>query len=184
MDVLAQTARRIGPNTFFTRSRGDGWQMLLDDPGLCLWAAVFMAATLKTAETGLASRIAVGLGTVQVAGPNLAAAWGSAFVASGRALDTMPKGQTLALEGEGTDSFQRRVFAFVDDRMARWSREQAEAMALGIMREENLTQAELARVLGITRQAIAARRQAAGHELIVGAFDDFYQHFHREPPHG
>lgn len=183
MNVLAETAKKIGSTTFFTRSRGDGWQLFLDDPGHCLWATVFLVANLRTAELGLETRISVGLGSAELRGSNLSEAWGTAFIASGRGLDEMPKGQMLALEGEGTDAFQRRIFAFVEDRIRRWSREQAESMALTITGEDTLTQSELARLLGVTRQAIAARRQAAGYDLIVGAFNDFYDHFHVNNAH-
>lgn len=62
MRHLADLAYRISPTTRFTRYRGDGWQIYIENPGLGLSAVLFIWASLIAAEN-LPSRMAVGLGS-------------------------------------------------------------------------------------------------------------------------
>ena len=110
----------------FTRYRGDGWQINLKRPGNAVWAAVYLNACLKADPQCLNTRIAIGIGTVESLGAvGLAGANGTAFVASGRSLDSMTAGQTLALAGEKTDAIQRSLLNFLEHTISGWSREQA-----------------------------------------------------------
>jgi biotin operon repressor len=70
--------------------------------------------------------------------------------------------------------------AFLQDRALGWSREQAEAVAMALQPEDHPTQAQMAARLGISRQAVAARLQAAGFANIKAAEQDFYHVFHRD----
>lgn len=185
MHILGQAASCIEqttPNhtTRFTRNRGDGWQLHLDHPGDALWVAVYLNASLKADPQSLATRIAIGIGGVQSFGATgLAAASGTAFTHSGRALDGMVAvGQILALSGTATDDLQRSLLAFIADRIKGWSREQAEVM-IRYLDARSPTQAEVAAEIGITRQAVGARLQAAGSSLIYQACDAFKDHFDR-----
>lgn len=165
MDRLALCAAAIGPESSFTRFRGDGWQMRLVEPGHCLKHSLYILASLR-AENLLATRIAVGIGVEYPTGAkDLSTARGPAFTASGRALETMRPGETLALAGEGIDGFRQLAFAFAADHAARWSAEQAEAMAMALG-PEDVTQESIAARLGITRQAVGARFKAAGYGLL------------------
>lgn len=180
MALIAGIAGQIGSQTRFTRYRGDGWQIYLDDPGLGLWAMLLIAARLK-AEAGLESRIALGLGSAQGgSAESLVTASGSAFTASGRALDALVAPSRLALSGEGVDRLHQRLVALLDERLSGWSREQAEVVAMALAPAEQPTQAAMAAQLNISRQAVAARLQAAGFASLKAAEQDFYQVFHRE----
>lgn len=180
MELFASLAKRIGPLTRFTRYRGDGWQIYLDDPGLGLWAMILFAASARAAN-GLQSRIALGLGSVYGGSPDsLTTAGGTAFVASGRALDKMSKAQCLALAGDGVDVLHSRLVSIIDMIISDWSREQAEAVAMALRPEDHPTQADIAEYLGITRQAVAARLAAANFHQIDAANDDFFFLFHRD----
>lgn len=180
MALLADCAAELGPDSRFTRHRGDGWQMRLTDPGDCLAACLYILARLHGAPLG--SRISVGIGGAEIAaGADLSAATGTAFVASGRGLDAMGKGEILAISGSGVDAFQRQCFAFAADYAARWSREQAQAMALALSAAEP-TQAEIATQLGISRQAVGLRLKAAGHHLLRDAAQTFRSHIWPEDP--
>jgi biotin operon repressor len=180
MALIAQISARIGTTTRFTRYRGDGWQIYLDDPGRGLWAMLLIAASLRAA--GLPeSRIALGLGAAHGgSADSLVTAGGEAFTASGRALDALAPPARLALAGAGVDRLHQRLVAFLEERAEGWSREQAEAVALALEPEEQPTQAQIAARLGITRQAVAARLQAAGFANIKAAEQDFHHVFHRE----
>ena len=181
MVVLAYQAALIGSDTRFTRFRGDGWQIYLAKPSLFLWVTVYLNAVLKSDPFGsLPSRIAIGTGRVDRLGPiGLSAASGTAFFHSGRALDAMDRnGQTIALAGEGTDDIQRIAIAFIEERIAKWSPEQAEAVRLRMNRKEFTTQGKMAADFGITRQAVAARLQAAGYSLIDAAIGAFHSRYY------
>jgi hypothetical protein len=179
---IADVARRIDPGTRFTRYRGDGWQIYLEEAGEGLGAMVLIATELRAAAE-LETRIALGLGTVvsqtllEVLSGSLSSATGPAFIASGRALDAMPAGQRMALAGEGTDILHHRLVAMIDERVSGWSREQSEAVALALAPEGPPKQAEMATKLGISRQAVAARLQTAGFTQIDLAAADFLRHF-------
>ena len=164
MRSLAQTAGEIarwtGQDARFTRFRGDGWQMLLPRPGLALRAGLLITARLAARPT-LATRIAIGIGPVTHPGTtDLADARGAAFEASGHALDTLPRSARWAIAGD-IAPWQTALVALADWHSARWTQEQAEAVALSLPPDAP-AQTALAARLHITRQAFAARLSGAG----------------------
>lgn len=143
----------------FTRFRGDGWQFCVP-AGQALRAALLVSARLR-AEDALGTRIAIGIGTLDTDGTrDLSDAAGEAFTASGRALDHMARGQVWALAGAAPD-WAVALVALGEWHSSRWSREQAEAMAV-MLAEPELTQLAAAERMGITRQAWQARLSGAG----------------------
>ena len=182
MKVLRKAAARItettNSDTRFTRYRGDGWQIYLENPGDFLWAAVFLTAVLKANPQCLPTRIGIGLGTAAgLDATDLSSASGTAFINSGRALDEMMVGATLDLKADATDDIQRAVIYFIDDLMSGWTQEQAEAVGLILTPGTIWTQARMADELGISRQAVGARLKAARFARINDTKDAFYRHF-------
>jgi biotin operon repressor len=92
----------------------------------------------------------------------------------------MAEQSKFALAGEGIDRLHQRLVAFLEERASGWSREQAEAVALALETEDQPTQAQMAARLKISRQAVAARLQAAGFANIKAAEQDFFHIFHRD----
>jgi hypothetical protein len=181
MQALAEAAGGIsawaGADTRFTRYRGDGWQMHVALPGLALRAALTAFARLRAADAGLATRAAIGIGRVDSIGSaDLADAHGSAFEASGHALDRMPRTRRLTIDGEGVTTLHRIVVDLLDERTARWSREQAEAMALHLA-PDNPTLTDIAPCLGISPQAVNYRLAGAGGTAIRHALRDWEADF-------
>lgn len=181
IDILADSARHIsqwaGADTRFTRFRGDGWQLYLDFPGLVLTACVYLSARLRASNCGLTSRISVGLGPVDRLGTtNLADASGDAFTRSGHGLDHIKRSDRLVMDGGGAMAgFFRGIFAQTAFQVSRWSHEQAEAVALALDREGR-TQQDLAKDLGISRQALLARLNSAGFHALdqtLNAFEGY-----------
>ena len=179
MNRIALIAEKLGPEARFTRYRGDGWQMFIENPGRGLSIMLQIIADLRAAR-GLESRLALGLGAADMltvsnilAIKDLLTVNGEAFVASGRALDKMQSGQRLAIAGEGVDRLHSRLISMIDERCSGWSHEQAEAMALALNPWTRPTQAEAAKQLKISRQAVAARLQSAGFAQLYGAIKDF-----------
>jgi hypothetical protein len=168
-----------GHDTHFTRFRGDGWQLYLDAPGLSLAAVLSLFAMLRTRRTGLETRIAVGFGTINLLGTGdqgLADASGEAFNLSGRALDDMPRHKRIALAGPTVRGWHVALFDLAVWIAGRWTPEQAEAVSLALEPREHRTQAEIADILGVTRQAVQARLSGAGWDALAGAVSAVREH--------
>lgn len=170
-----------GQPAHFTRFRGDGWQMYLGFPGLALAGCLLVAARLRASGNRLATRISVGVATVERLGTaDLSDAAGDAFVVSGQGLDQMNRGTRLAIGGRGfVPEWQMAVFDLIDWQTRRWSPPQAEAVALAICKE-TATLAELAAKLGITRQAFQARLQGAGFLALESLLNAFQSHDYKD----
>jgi hypothetical protein len=150
------------PAMKFTRFRGDGWQAYSTAPALSLRIALCLAATLRTHGAGITTRIAIGIGTATSLGTGtLADASGPAFTASGHALDGMRKGQLFAIAGPATRGEDAAITALLDERIARWSPEQAIAADI-TLRGRNDTLQSMASRLHISPQAVSDRLRAAG----------------------
>lgn len=171
MGVIRDCALRIGPNTDFTRFRGDGWQLRLVNPGDHLWACLLILAQLRAHAGAVPSRIAVGIGEeYPTDAKDLSTAMGPAFTASGRALDQMKPDQLLALDGPGLDDFRRLAYLIAGELTKRWTTGQAEAMALKLdpdsPADDRKSNEAISRQLGITRQAVDARLKAADYPIL------------------
>ncbi|GAB4382658.1 hypothetical protein [Albidovulum sp.] len=176
VEAAARTAATwCGDAARFTRFRGDGWQFLLADPTLALWAAVQVLARLAARPEAVATRIGIGIGAIDSAGSaDLRDAAGSAFVHSGRALDGMSRRERLRIAGDAgaVTGADRAICLLLDERLQRWSRQQAEAAALYLRpdppagsapaRPDPPRQAGIAGALGITPQAANQRLHGAG----------------------
>lgn len=154
----------------FTRYRGDGWQMRVPAPDALRWA-VTLLASLRADPQALASRISIGVGAIASPGTeNLSDGSGPAFEASGRGLDAMDRDERLFLMGGETAADDPRspvldaeqaVAMLIDERISRWTPEQAEATA-HFLHPDAPTATQIAQRLGITPQAISYRLRGAG----------------------
>lgn len=170
LDVSRTLATATGHDTRFTRFRGDGWQMLLDDPRLVLRATILILAALRSGPPHPATRIGVGLGQLDSMGTrDLSDARGTALVNAGKALDSIRQPRRIAIQPEGDATRNLDVVLNMVDALARrWSREQAEAVLLAAS-PENLTHADIAERFAITRQALQARLAGAGMNALAMA---------------
>ena len=185
MDSLKSAAQSLekthGFAACFTRNRGDGWQILLPDARLSLHAYLALAATLRAADTGLATRIAIGLGPVDFPGTHdLSDAAGAAFVTSGDLLETLDT-EITAIGGHGVTDWQRGVIALADRIVTGWTAQQAEAVALTLLDPTHTTNADRARTLGISRQAFEARLKGSGLSAFAHARHAFQTHDFEAP---
>ncbi len=180
INVLRSAAHEVSSwlhsDTRFTRYRGDGWQMYLDaQPGLVFRVCLFLAARLRHADTGLASRFAAGIGSVNYVGAvGLSDASGEAFEISGQAIDTMDRKRRMVIGGDGVTPWHEAVFEVADWMIRRWSSEQAEAVALAL-EHDGAPMAELAARIGVSRQAFEARLGGSGLRALdtaLWAFDN------------
>lgn len=128
--------------------RGDGWQAALSGPAHGLDAAVFLRAVVKACPQSHKSDTRVGIGI----GPadsflenNLGESQGEAFVASGRALESLSPAKsrwTLLPDNGPLRPLSRQVFPLLDLAVTRWSA--AESLAV------------IGEMLGWTREQTAA----------------------------
>ncbi len=174
--TLTEAAARLGPwnhdDTRFTRFRGDGWQIYLDAPSLAFTACLYLTARLRAAGCQLETRISVGIGTIdRLTDRDLSGSSGAAFTNSGHGLDDMPRADRLAVHiGGPLQDFFTGIYAQAEFLARRWSREQAEAICLAFEADHGdqaPTLEDLARRLGISRQALQARLKTAGYPSLT-----------------
>ena len=182
MSVLEEASGKFRPwindDTRFTRFRGDGWQVYLDPPGFAFCACLYLSARLKASGSALETRISVGIGAVGRLGrKDLSDASGLAFTISGHGLDDMPRGDRLAISGvTPMEGFFSGIYAQAEFQIRRWSREQSEAITLALEADHSAnrpTIEELARPLGISRQALQARLRGAGYHALTRSLAAF-----------
>ncbi len=184
--VLADAAQAFGAahalTLRFTRDRGDGWQVIVNNPELTLRAMTFLRARLIAAGIDLDTRVSAGIGPIESQGTrDLSDATGSAFFLSGDHLNTAKK-RRMVIAGDGIGPWQNAVLSLTDQLVSGWSAPQAEAAALSILHET--TQDEIAQTLGITRQAVQLRLAGSGVAALSEAFEAFKQHnYEGKQPH-
>lgn len=173
--------------------RGDGWQVALTQPALCLRAAVFLRAAFRahSKKMDVDSRIGVGVGSVdRIVQGRLSESNGLAFQRSGSALESLPaKGLRWAFDGGpgfAARSLGSMSFPLMDLLIQRWSPSSSIAVVgtlLGMTQDE-IAQHPLSRKSdgeAPTRQAIhdALKRIAwASHwEPVLRNADELWGHF-------
>ena len=145
----------------FTRFRGDGWQVLTP-AHLVLEAMLFFIARLRADPSGIETRISAGIGQVDAIGTaNLSDATGTAFFASGGQLDSISPKRKLVLDGDGIGAMQVAIVDLAEFITDGWTAAQAEAVALSLQHPTH-THDDIAKALGITRQAVQSRLAGAG----------------------
>lgn len=178
MATLAATAalidRMYDTATRFTRFRGDGWQIVLHQPMHCLAVAIQLFAALRATNLRLDTRMSIGIGSVTSLGSSdLSDADGPAFHISGDHLSRMGK-RRIVVAGDPTDRVHDAVFGLVEAIMFGWTAAQADAVAHALS-DRNMTHDDIAKTLGITRQAVQSRlasAQYAAVETAVAAYED------------
>ncbi len=164
MDEISATAQLIDRHGSFrfTRFRGDGWQMVIVPYQRALRSAVMILAALRAKRDLLPTRIAIGVGRIEGLGTeDLRDASGPAFTYSGQALDNMSRGERLFHTFHGAQMPAQIASILIDDRIRRWTPEQAEAAAI-YLDPCQPTSSKVARLLGISPQAASYRLIGAG----------------------
>lgn len=163
----------------FTRYRGDGWQVALQSGYLSFRLTTYLLARLRASNIGLNTRIGIGIGSIASWGTrDLRNAHGTAFTNSGRALDQLGTSVGLAVLPAADDA-QIWLQAGLETLLylsARWSVEQAQALAVSVTRgrfevdfklEDTPSLVDLATTLNISRQALSSRLAVAGEKPIM-----------------
>jgi hypothetical protein len=176
MKVLARSSADledycdIGP-TRFTRSRGDGWQIVIMPTRMTLRAVTFLIARLRAADVDIETRIGIGLGTITKPGTyDLSDAAGTAFVNSGYALDDIIPSDRLAVRGlpQAELLWYESALETLSYLSGRWSKEQAQAL-IWRLPIRTIPLHAIGDHLNISRQALSSRLAVAGEKPIMAA---------------
>ena len=147
----------------FTRFRGDGWQMLVADPGLALRAALFLTARLRAADLDLGHphrhRHRRHRQPRQSRASPTPAARPSKPPAAPSTTWAAPAGSPSRATGSPASTGSSSSFS--TSCASHWTRQQAEATAL-YLHPDNPTLEQIAPQLGISAQAVNYRLSGAG----------------------
>jgi len=150
-----------GAPLHFTRHRGDGWQVVLASPELALRSALGFRAALRANGEEFDSYMGIAAGFVtNPVGPDLNDETGDVFVASGAQLETLKASKhahRILLSG-AHDAAAR----LADHISQGWTAPQAAAIQLFLAPGAAQSYTEVAKTLGISRQAVAKSTEAAG----------------------
>ena len=143
--------------------RGDGWQMAFDNRHESLRFALYIRATLKANDDDFDTRIAISESDAEYLISN---DYDDVYVASGRALDDMPRDTLMAHANGGA---LHATTLLVDQISREWTQAQARAIKPFLLRNVRHTQKSVAAALGISRQAVGQALEAACYPVISRA---------------
>ncbi|MBT8411058.1 MAG: MarR family transcriptional regulator [Octadecabacter sp.] len=146
--------------------RGDGWQMSFESHPLPLRFALYIRATLKTADEAFETRIAISEGQAtdkSSFSAQLNTSSSEVFVSSGRCLDDMPRDILMAHALGGA---LHASTVLLDHISRSWTKAQASAIQWFLLPHVAVTQKDVASHLGISRQAVGQALDAAGYHVI------------------
>ncbi|WP_048306927.1 hypothetical protein [Halomonas sp. PR-M31] len=154
------------------RYRGDGFQVVVPDPGNAMTAAILIRAALiqqsPSRHNTWDARIVLGVGTGEVPeAERFAQADGEAFVLSGQGLDDLSDTpDRLAIVTSSSEYVETLTLMtrFVDDILSHWSRFSAEVVSLSLLHQES--QQALAQRLERAQPTINRRLAVARWPLI------------------
>jgi hypothetical protein len=141
-------------------TRGDGWQVALQQPEYALRLALFFRAVVKS-EFKTDTRVSIGTGPVDRLEPNnIIESTGPAFEHSGHGLEDLQKTHRLALCAQSEESRDRIIMNLLDCIVSKWTDKESFAVAgtiLGHTQDEIAESSPVSERSGKkpTRQAVA-----------------------------
>lgn len=175
--AAAKISKITGNDARFTRFRGDGWQICLPGRAHVLRATLLLLAELNASRSGLTTKLSIAVGPIDNLGSrDLADASGRAFNLSGRNLDSLSRYNPHFIyeDPDEPEFWPKAIMEIAQWQARKWTPEQAEAvvMALDLPRPSD---EELARELGISRQAFQSRLKGSGLAAFSYALNAFEQ---------
>ncbi len=160
--------------------RGDGWQLIVSEPGLVLRVALFYRARLRALMEShrLDTRMAIAVGHIDfVPGDRVSQGDGEAYRLSGQGLEALPRAQQMSLHipGLADEAALQVIVSLVDYLAAGWSDKQALAVTGAL---QGWTQHKIADTCWkdpITQQAVAQHLDRAGWNCLERALQFFEQ---------
>jgi len=167
--------------------RGDSIQGILSSPQQALRYLLLLKSKMKSIvfddkQRGaiVDMRIAIGIGTIEIIGKDIASSDGKAFQLSGRALDEM-KGKnhtiTFSKAWEEENSPWNVIMSLLDQIVHDWSSASAEVVHLLL---KGKSDAEISEWLDVSRSAVSQRKKYAGWDAIEKTLLYFEDQFNTE----
>jgi len=171
--VALNEAKLSGADIRFARFRGDGWQIYSSDPTRVFRLTVLILAKLQSNPDLPKTRISAATGRVTfMPETGLESASGEAFSLSGRNLDNIGRSRLVHEDAGRAHLWKRSLYSYLAWQAARWSPEQAEAIAMAFRFDPPAPRSS-AEDLGISRQAFSARLDGAGYVPVWDAEQSF-----------
>lgn len=156
-----------GSPKFWQIYRGDSFQLKIENSEKVFYAILKIKSHLKS-TINMDVRIGIGIGEKEFKADKITESNGEAFINSGFAFDNYLKKQNLAIKTPWQELDEELNIAFdlalltIDS----WTKNSAEVFKLSL-ESENITQKEIAEILGITQGSVSERQKRAGFEQIM-----------------
>ncbi|KGL63556.1 SatD family protein [Polaribacter sp. Hel1_85] len=168
LKTLKETLSTFGKSPkYWQIYRGDSFQLEVENCENAFYAALKIKSHLKSKEN-IDVRIGIGIGEKEFNVDKITESNGEAFINSGYAFDTYLKKQTIAIKTpwQEIDDELNIAFDLALLTMDSWSKNSAEVFKLSL-ESENITQKEIATILGITQGRVSERQKRAGFDPIM-----------------
>jgi hypothetical protein len=149
----------MGAPLHFTRSRGDGWQVVLARPEMALRSALAFRATLRIMGRSIDTHIGFAVGAHGEEQLDLNSATSEVFILSGRALDMVKAGRGACFEPHDTIR-NAGAYILADEVSRNWSPAQAAAILPKLAPGRTERNVAIARRLGKSHQAVYKAQEA------------------------
>ncbi len=172
--------------------RGDSWQFVVSKPERSVRAALFFRAYLKSqmARSPVDTRLAIGLGRIDFLPQKaISTGDGEAYRRSGTALDEMPRGTRMRIDGAraigSLDMKTADVLIRLIDAIARdWTDRQANAVCGAILHWKQTKIASVSFKGAVTQQAVAQHLERAGWNAVEAALSHIEESWAASPRGG
>ncbi|WP_370978296.1 hypothetical protein [Agaribacterium sp. ZY112] len=147
--------RSLHPNNKFEISRGDAFQVLVDDAENAAKYALLIRTSLLSTSSRYDCRISVAIGHDVSIRHTVASSTGDAFTLSGRALDNMSSDalKVTTLSPPFNDCFAL-LTSYVDHHVSEMTERQSAITYIMLKNQKPITQKEIAQQLGANRVSI------------------------------
>ncbi|PQJ73034.1 MULTISPECIES: SatD family protein [Polaribacter] len=181
LKTLKETLATFGESPkYWQVYRGDSFQVEIKNCEDAFYAALKLKAHLKSTED-IDVRIGIGIGKKEFNMAEITASNGEAFINSGYAFDTYLKKQTIAIKTpwQEIDEELNIAFDLALLTMDSWTKNSAEVFKLSL-ESENITQKEIASILGITQGRVSERQKRSGFDAIMKLEKRFRKLIHQK----
>ncbi len=160
--------------------RGDGWQLVLDQPEKSLVIALLIRTYISSrfTENRLDSRVAIGIGKINfIPEENAAAGDGPAYLSSGHLLEAMTR-ERMAIDidemkNSAILSGLQSIILLTDHIVTRWSHSQAQAIYLAMQGKKQCDIGHEWKPREISQVAVSKNLKSAGWEIIKQVIDTY-----------
>jgi len=148
--------------SYYEIYRGDSFQFEIRDYYMSFEAAIYIKACIKSIK-GLDVRMSIGVGDKSHQGETVSESNGEAFIFSGETFEKLKKEKQnlkIKTKNQGLNEELNLYFKLALIAMDNWTVNSAEIVKLSL-EHPNMIQAELAKIIGISQDAVSKRQKRA-----------------------